>query len=226
MSTYMEVYIMIKGLLFDVDGTLVLSNDAHAHAWEEAFAEFGYEVPFGEVRKLMGMGGDKLIVSLFPALRSDMGDGKLIAARRKEIFLTKYAPYLQPAPGARQLVEAAQSAGLKTIVASSATSAELSALLKAAEVDDLLKQATTSDDAENSKPDPDIVQVALQKIGLSAGEVGMIGDTPYDISAAKKAGVACVTVKCGGSSESDLSGSHGIYKDPADLLAHKADFGM
>jgi len=159
-------------------------------------------------------------------LKNTEGDGKLVADRRKEIFLEKYAPGLQPTPGARQLVEAAQSAGLKTMVASSATNEELATLLKAAKVDDLLTQATTSDDAEHSKPDPDIIQVALQKIGLAAEEVGMVGDTPFDISAASKAGVACVAVQCGGFSEGELAGSYGIYKDPADLLAHKSDFGM
>ena len=217
---------MIKGILFDIDGTLVLSNDAHAHAWEEAFAEYGYEVPFDIIRKHMGMGGDKLIPTLFPKLNDSEGDGKLIAERRKEIFMDKYAGSLKPAPGARKLVEAVQSAGLKTMVASSASEKELQVLLKAAQVEDLLTQATTSDDAQNSKPDPDIVEVALRKIGLTPEEVGMVGDTPFDIKAAAKAGVPCVAVTCGGWSDDELTGSVGVYKDPEDLLSHRADFGI
>jgi HAD superfamily hydrolase (TIGR01509 family) len=216
---------MIKGVLFDVDGTLVLSNDAHARAWEEAFAESGYEIQYDKIRRLIGMGGDKLIATLCPGLSDTEGDGKKIKGRRKEIFLDKYASQLQAAPGTRQLIEAVRSAGLKMMVASSATSDELGILLQAAGVDDLLTDATTSDDAENSKPDPDIVQVALRKIGLASAEVVMLGDTPFDIEAAAKAGVKCVALRCGGWEDSELHDAWAIFDDPADVLAHRTDFG-
>jgi HAD superfamily hydrolase (TIGR01509 family) len=210
---------MLKGVLLDIDGTLVLSNDAHAHAWVEAFSQFGYTVEFDEVRRLIGMGADKLIASVQPGLTDTEGTGKKIKEARSKIFLEKYAPHLQPAPGSRDLIEALQANGLKTIAASSSKSDELSALLKAARVDDLLTQATTSDDVDNSKPDPDIVQVALDKIGVRPDEAIMIGDTPYDIEAAARAGVRCIAVRCGGWEDEELAGAAAIYADPADIAA-------
>ncbi len=212
--------IMIKGILLDVDGTLVASNGAHAHAWVDAFAQYGYEVPFEEVRRLIGMGGDKLISSIRPDLDEEEGDGRLVKEARTKIFLDKYAPELQPTHGARGLVLELQKRGLRTIVASSSKQDELEVLLKAAGVDELLTEATTSDDAESSKPDPDILQVAMDKIGLDIDEVLMIGDTPYDIDAAIEAGVHCVAVRSGGWDDADLDGATAIFNDPADLQAH------
>lgn len=217
---------MIKGILFDIDGTLVLSNDQHAKAWEDAFNAHGYDVPYEDIRRLIGMGGDKLITTLRPELTDSEGDGKKIKELRTKIFQEKYAASLKPAPGARELLQAVKELGLKMVAASSAKADELGTLLKAAKVDDLLTEATTSDDAENSKPDPDIVLTALDKIGLDAGEVGMVGDTPYDIEAARKAGVLMVALRCGGWSDKDLAGAVAIYDNPADLLAHRADFGL
>jgi HAD superfamily hydrolase (TIGR01509 family) len=213
---------MIKGILLDIDGTLVLSNDAHAHAWKDSFERYGYKVDFDDIRRLIGMGGDKLIAALQPQLTDKNGDGKNIAQYRQEIFLKTYVPSLKPTEGSREFVEALQANGLKTMVASSAKDDELSALLKAANLQDLLTEATTSDDAENSKPEPDIVQVALKKIGLSANEVVMIGDTPYDIEAAGKAGVKCIALRCGGWADDELSEAVAIYDDPADMNKHLA----
>lgn len=210
---------MIKGVLLDVDGTLVLSNDAHAQSWVEAFAHFGYEVTFAKVRSLIGMGGDKLIPTLVSQLSSETGVGKEISEVRSQLFLQEYASKLKPAPGSRDLVQKMLRGGLKLMVASSAKEKELDKLLKAAGVDDLLREATTSDDADNSKPDPDIVHAALTKIGLPPEQVIMIGDTPYDIEAAGKAGVRVVAVRCGGWSDKDLEGAVAIYDDPADIMA-------
>lgn len=211
---------MIRGILLDIDGTLVLSNDAHAHSWVDAFAKSGFTVSFEDVRPLIGMGGDKLIAALQPGLTDSQGMGKQIKEARSRIFLKKYAPQLKPAPGSRQLLQALLARDLKVIAASSSKQDELDVLLKAAEVDDLLTEATTSDDADNSKPDPDIVELALDRLGLSADESLMLGDTPYDIEAAKKTGVKCIAVRCGGWPDSKLQGALAIYDDPADVLIH------
>jgi len=217
---------MVQGILFDIDGTLVLSNDAHAHSWVEAFAAFGFPVQFDDVRKRIGMGADKLIDALYPEMNDEEGIGNDIKTRRQEIFLEKYVPELQPTAGARALMQAAKDAGLQLIAASSASQKELDALLEAARVDDLLTEATTSDDAEKSKPDPDIVAVALERLGLPAADVIMIGDTPYDVEAAARAGVQCIAVRTGGWSDNDLAGAAAIYNDPADILAHRSDAGF
>ena len=213
----------LRGVILDVDGTLVLSNDAHAQAWVDAFAAFGYDVPFERVRPLIGMGGDQVIPKVMPGLTKDEGDGKAISERRKELIINKYGPKLQPANGARQLVQHMKDAGLRLIVASSATTQELEVLLKVAQVDDLLKEITTSSDAEASKPAPDIVEAALSKLKMQPEQVLMIGDTPYDIKSAAAAGVGVIAVRCGDFDDAQLAGAKAIYDDPADLLAHYAD---
>lgn len=210
----------MKGVLLDVDGTLVLSNDAHAKAWVEAFDKFGYTIKFTQVRQLIGMGGDQLMPKLVPELDSESGTGKQISDFRSQLFLNKYAPDLKPALGSRELVMRLQSDGLKLIIASSATETELASLLKAAKVDDLLKEATTSSDAEQSKPEPDIIHAALKKLGLPPKETVMIGDTPYDLEAAAQAGVELIGVRCGGWTDPELAGAAAIYNDPADILAN------
>lgn len=208
----------MHGVLLDIDGTLVLSNDAHAQSWVDAFRHFNYAVSFETVRPLIGMGGDKLMPTVAPGLQADSDIGKQISNYRNRLFMDHYAPKLEPAPGSRDLVLKILEKGIKPVVASSANNAQLDVLLKAAQVDDLLKTTATSDDADNSKPDPDIVHVALKKLGIPAEHTVMIGDTPYDIEAAARAGVGLIAVRCGGWKDSDLSSAMAIYDDPADLL--------
>ena len=212
----------IQGVLLDIDGTLVLSNDAHAQAWVEAFAEYGYEIKFEDVRPLIGMGGDQLIPRTVPELSAKEGVGKKAADRRKELIIEKFSAKLVPAPGSRELVQRLKQEGFKLVVASSASSEELSSLLKAAEVEDLLSEEpkTTSSDTEASKPVPDLVQAALSKGQLQPEQAIMLGDTPYDIQAASKAGVGVIAFRCGDFDDSQLADAVAIYDDPADLLEH------
>lgn len=209
------------GALLDIDGTLVVSNDAHAQAWVEVFKEFGYEVEFERVRPLIGMGGDRIIPMFVPGISDKEGKGKQIADRRKELIINKYAADLLPTPGTRDLILQMQQR-LKLLVASSASSEELAVLLKAAGVANLFDRdaATTSSDAQASKPEPDLLEVALKRLGVPADRVVMLGDTPYDIEAAKKVGVGTIALRCGGFSDEELKDAIAIYDDPADLLAH------
>ena len=209
----------MRAVLFDVDGTLVLSNDAHARAWVEAFAAYGHEIDYAQVRSMIGMGGDKIIPKLCPGLTDERGEGKQIAAARKAIFLERFAPHLRPAPGARELLLHLRSQGLKLVVASSAQRDELSELLRAAAAQDLFDDAATSSDSEHSKPDPDVVRAALKRSGAQAPEAFMVGDTPYDVSAARKAGLRIIAVRCGGWDDTELRGAEAVYEDPAQLLA-------
>lgn len=210
----------LEGVILDIDGTLVLSNDVHANSWVEAFAAYGLEVPFEKVRPLIGMGGDQLIPKVAPELNSEEGTGKAIAKRRKELILNKLKAQITPANGSRDLILKMQKSGLHLVVASSASSQELDILLKIAQVDDLLSEVTTSDDAEASKPAPDIVQAALKKGQMTPDKVVMLGDSPYDIESAGKAGVGVIGLRCGGFSDQQLSGALAIYNDPEDLLQH------
>jgi HAD superfamily hydrolase (TIGR01509 family) len=212
----------VKGILLDVDGTLVISNDAHAQAWVESFTEFGYEVAYESVRPLIGMGGDQVIPRMVSELSGKEGIGKQIADRRKDLIMTKFGATLSPTPGSREFVLKLKQEGFKLVVASSATGEELSVLLKAAQVDDLLEQepATTSSDTESSKPAPDLVEAALQKGHLQPQQAIMFGDTPYDIEAANKANVQVIAFRTGGFDDSQLTGALEIYDSPADFLAH------
>ncbi len=209
----------VKGVLFDVDGTLVNSNDAHAHAWVKAFAECGVPVEFARVRRCIGMGGDKLMPEV-SGIAEDSPQGSRIARRRGEIFKTEYLPRLEPFPDAGPLVAAVKARGLTAVAASSASKDDLQSLLEVAGAAALMDAATSSDDAEESKPEPDIVIAALQRAGVSAAEAVMIGDTPYDIEAATKAGVSVIAFRCGGWNDAELQGAWKIYDGPWDLLSH------
>lgn len=207
----------IQGVLFDVDGTLIDSNDAHAYAWVEALAEQGHQVPFEQVRRLIGMGGDKLLPTV-TGLEKDSPQGKQISERRGQIFRRSYLPTLRPFPGTRQLLQRLREAGYKLAIATSAQPSELEDLLKVAKITEFFQEESSSGDTSQSKPDPDIIQIALKKTGLEPAAALMIGDTPYDIEAAEKAGVKVLAFRCGGWQDSDLSGAIAIYTDPSDLL--------
>ena len=153
-------------------------------------------------------------------IEEDTPEGERISKRRSEIFKERYLPKLKAFPGTRELLKRMRDEGLKLVVASSAKEDELNPLLEISGAADLIEKKTSSDDAENSKPDPDIVKAALDSSGLAPDEVVMIGDTPYDIEAASRAGIKAVAFRSGGWKDRDLSGAIAIYDDAADLLAH------
>jgi len=208
---------VLRGVIFDIDGTLVDSNEAHARSWVDTLHEAGYDVPFDVIWPMIGMGGDKLLPSA-TGIESDSRLGKDLSKRRWEIFQRDYLPRLKPMPGARELVARVRQDDLAIIVASSAGGNELGALMEAADVADLMEETTSASDAEDSKPDPDIVQAAVRKSGLEPDELIMLGDTPYDVQAAIGANVKLVGLLCGGWTMLELSGATAIYDDPADLL--------
>ena len=207
-----------RGVILDIDGTLVNSNDAHARAWVSALAESGLYVSFNTVRQLIGMGGDKLLPAV-ANIEEETDLGRHISKRRGEIFRAEHLPNLHAFPKTRELLSRLREAGMKLAVASSAKRDELDALLDLTRAKDLVEDVTSSSDAENSKPDPDIVRAALQGLGFEASRVLMLGDTPYDIAAASGAGISTIAVRCGGHNDRDLSGAIAIYDDPAQLLA-------
>jgi phosphoglycolate phosphatase-like HAD superfamily hydrolase len=207
------------GLLVDIDGTLVDSNDAHALAWVDAFASHGRNVPFERVRPLIGMGGDKLLAEV-ASLSESSAEGSAISDARKRIFKSEYMARLKPTRGGKRFTQWLIDAPFTVVIATSARKDEVRDLLSVCGGEAFLDSATTSDDADHSKPDPDIVVAALHKAQVPADRVLMIGDTPYDIEAATRAGVGTVAFRCGGWSDEDLRGALAIYDDPADLLDH------
>lgn len=212
----------LKAVILDVDGTLIDSNDAHAQAWVDAGKEFGYDIPFDRVRWLIGMGGDHVLPKL-TGLEEESKQGQHILDCRGEIFRQRYLSSLAPFPQVRELLERIEADGYRMVVASSASKDDLHALLEQAGVADLLEKTTSADDAERSKPAPDIVEAALARAACAPDEALMIGDTPYDVKAATHAGVQTLAVRCGGWSDEDLHGAIQIFDAPAELYLRYTD---
>ena len=207
----------IETVLFDVDGTLIDSNVAHTRAWARALHEHGVAIREDEVRRLIGMGADKLIPA---AAKVDerSAPGQELVHRKKTIF-DALLPSLGPTLGARTLLEYMRSQSIDIAIATSADDRELTALLKRAGVDDLIPMRSSRDDAPASKPDPDIVHAALRRARARPELTLLIGDTPYDIEAARRAGVDAIALRCGGYwSDESLRGAAEIFDDPAALL--------
>jgi len=211
-----------KAVLFDVDGTLVDSNDAHADAWAKAFTKHGVQVDWIKVRRCIGMGGDKLMPEV-SGLDEASPQGSKIAEDRGEIFRHDFLPHIKSLRDARELVAAVKARGYTAVAASSARKDELTPLLKIAGAEWLMDAATSSDDAEESKPAPDIVVAALQRAKAAPEEAVMIGDTPYDVAAATLAGVKIIGFRSGGWGDADLAGAIAIYDGPWDLLERIED---
>ena len=206
----------IKAVLFDLDGTLVLSNDAHARAWTKAFNDFGVRVTFEQMRPFIGMGGQKIIERVAPTLSLAKRDA--LKSVRKHTFLDKYFAGVRPAPGASDLLRFLRERELRLALATSAEQDELEALLRAGDLEGRFDAIASGSDAPDGKPDPDIVQAALQRVNAGPGEALMVGDAPYDVEAARRANIRCVALRCGGWPDKALGGAIAIYDDPADML--------
>lgn len=213
---------MVKAVIFDIDGTLIDSVDFHAAAWVEAFAHFGHKVPFRDVRKQIGMGGDKLMPTF---LGADIAEtiGEALEEFRGKLFKKVYLDRLRPFSAVRALFQRLQDDGIAVALASSAKADELARYKRIAEIEDLLDGETSSDDAAESKPEPDIFMAAFAQLeNIRKQDVVVIGDSPFDALAAGKAKMACVGVLCGGFSSRSLkaAGCKAIYQSPSDLYVH------
>lgn len=206
----------IRAVILDMDGTLIDSNAAHVRAWVEALREHGLDVSDEDIRPFVGMGGDNLLPAAV-GIDKETPEGKIISERRGEIYKSML-PGIRPFPGVRPLLERMKKDDLRLIVASSSPPDEVKQGLEIAGVADLMEDTTSAGDVESSKPDPDVVQAALDSLKIPAEEVVMLGDTPYDIQAAGKVGVGVVAFRCGGFKDEDLRGAVAVYDGPADLL--------
>lgn len=213
---------MIKAIIFDVDGTLIDSVDLHARAWQEALAHFGKQNPYEKVRYQIGKGGDQLM-PVFLSEKEIEEFGKELEKYRGDLFKNEYMSRVKAFPAVRELFERIERDGKHIALASSATGDELKVYKKIANITDLVEEETSKDDADKSKPHPDIFEAALARLGDPPLEQTIVvGDTPYDAQAAGKAGLRTIGFLSGGFPEEDLraAGCFIIYKDPADLLAH------
>jgi HAD superfamily hydrolase (TIGR01509 family) len=212
---------MLKAVIFDVDGTLIDSNDLHAEAWQRAFHHFGYDLPYESLRRQIGKGSDQY-VPYFLSPEDNARFGKALAEYKAELFKREYASRLRPFPGVRELFERILSEGLRIALATSAKGDELELYKRLLDIDDLVEEETSKDDVRQSKPAPDVFAAALSKLGMAAAEAIAVGDTPYDAQACRKIGLSIIGMLCGGFSEQELrqAGCCAICRDPADLLEH------
>ena len=210
---------MIRAAIFDLDGTLVDSNDLHAEAWQEAFRHFGKEIPLRELRRQIGKGGDQYLpVFLSPAEMQAFGEE--LNTFRGDLFKKKYLKRVQAFPKVRELFEQVCAGGKRIALASSGNADEIVHYVELAHIGDLIDARTTKTEVRHSKPEPDVFLATLRQLQLSAEEAIVIGDTPFDVQAAKKSRMRTIALLCGGFSEDELraSGAVAIYRDAADLL--------
>jgi HAD superfamily hydrolase (TIGR01509 family) len=211
-----------RAVLLDMDGTLLDSNEAHVKAWVEALREHGREVSEKDIWPWVGMGGDNLLPAAVK-ISKESPEGKEIAETRGKIFKSRYLETLKPFPAVRPLLERMRQDGLRLAIATSSPEDEVKKAVEIIGAKDLLEDVTSAGDAAKSKPDPDVVQAALDRLKLTAGDVVMLGDTPYDIQAAGKVGIGVIAFRCGGFKDEDLKGALAIYDGAADLLARYED---
>ena len=213
---------MIKAVIFDIDGTLVDSVDLHAQAWKEAFKEFGKDIPYEQVRHQIGKGGDQLMPVFFS--REELEEfGEEMEEYRGKIFKRDYLPRVRAFPRVRELFQRIIADGKRIALASSAKDEELRVYKKIANIEDLVEKETSADDAEKSKPHPDIFKAALEELNdVEPSQTIVVGDTPYDAEAAGKIRLRTIGVLCGGFPEEEMraAGCIAIYQDPSDLLDH------
>jgi len=203
-------------VLFDVDGTLVDSNYLHIHAWCRAFRDVGIAVESWRVHRCIGMDGTRLLELLTQDAEQD------VQQRAKDLHLqyfTESAPLLKRLPGARELLERIHALGLQIVLATSAGEGELSLLRKVLDSDDVVSAVTSSKDVDVAKPEPGIIQVALERAGVDAGHAVYVGDAVWDIVACKNAGVPSIGVLSGGVSREELgnAGAERVFDNTREL---------
>ncbi|OZV78829.1 HAD family hydrolase [Micromonospora echinospora] len=211
------------GVLFDVDGTLVDTTYLHTVAWWEALRQFDHAVPMALIHRSIGMGSDRLLDHLLGPERDRASDDRLRDAH-DSLFL-EYADRLTPLPHAADLLRACADRGLRVVLATSAAEHEVRALRAALDADDAVDTVTSSADAQQGKPAPDILVAALEQSGLAAERVVFVGDSVWDVAAAGRLGIPCIGLTCGGTGRAELAGAGAVevYDDPGALLAHLAD---
>lgn len=208
----------IKAVLFDIDGTLVDTNDFHVLAWDEALRDAGHVFEHQALHDQIGKGADTFLPTLLPDL--DLAARERLADAHGRIFKAKYLSRARPFRGARDLLARVRESGQRVVLASSASGAELDHYLDLLDARGLVSATTSADDVQTSKPAPDIFATALHKVApLIPAQAIVVGDTPYDIEAAAKAGMAAVGVRSGKFSDAALRGAVALYDDVAALLA-------
>lgn len=206
---------MPTAAILDIDGTLVDTNYQHAIAWYHAFRQHEIILPIWKIHRAIGMGGDQFVPHLIgEEQEQELGDD--IRAAEKPLYLTMIEQ-VEPFDGARDFIVDLKEHGHQVILASSAKANELETYLDLLDVRDVVDDWTSSADVEATKPEPDLVNAAIEKAGTE--DAVMVGDTPWDIEASKKAGIPCIAVMTGGFGGDELreAGAQGVYDSIVEL---------
>ncbi|MCM3521042.1 MULTISPECIES: HAD family hydrolase [unclassified Curtobacterium] len=205
-------------VLFDIDGTLADSNYAHVDAWWRAFRAAGESVDAWRIHRAIGMDSRRLLEELLPDASDEVRD---TAKQFHTAYYSEHMPQLRLLPGARELLEAVADAGHAVVLATSAPESELSVLRELLDASAWVTAETSSEDVEQAKPDPGIIQVALDKVGVAADRAVMVGDAMWDVESSGKVGLPCVGVMTGGIGGDELrgAGAAAVYDDAAAVLA-------
>ncbi len=206
----------IRGFIFDIDGTLIDSNDAHAECLRKAFRHEGFAIEFDTIRKLIGMGFDHIMPKL-TGLSAESEEGKTVS-RLKDTYFQEVFPSIPVFPDAKKLVKTLYENDYKIGIATSASRNDLKKFTQKIGIEPYLDEKMSADDADASKPCPDIIEAALDKMGLKPEEAVMVGDTPYDIKAAARAQVKTIAFRTGEWPEEELKGAVAVVNGPAELL--------
>jgi phosphoglycolate phosphatase-like HAD superfamily hydrolase len=209
----------LKGLIFDIDGTLVDSNDIHTRCWLEAFEHFGQSFPYDVMRNQIGKGGDLLVPDLLQA-REMRTFGEKLKKYRTELFKKKYMAEVKPFPRIRQLFEELRRRDIRLALGSSANADEVEYYTRLLSVGDLLEGSTSKHDAKHSKPSPEIFEAALERVGTDAALTMTVGDTPYDILASHRVALPITAVLCGGFARELLEKAEFVFSDVQELVNH------
>ena len=207
----------LQAILFDVDGTLVDSNDHHARCWIEAFAHYGKRFEYDVVRHQIGKGGDLLVPDLLNA-KEVRRFGEEVKKYRSELFREKYLPDVRPFPFVRELFQTLEKRGVKTALASSSDPEEVEYYTRLLGVESLIEGSTSKKDAKFSKPSPEIFDAALERAGSDPRWTLVAGDTPYDILAAHRSALPIVAVLSGGFERELLAKAEFIFDDAGAIL--------
>jgi len=211
----------VLAFIFDVDGTLVDSNELHVDSWDRAFRRFGKKFDRERLRTQIGKGSDQYLPA-FLTPEEIKRFGKDLDEYRSELFRREYLPKVRPFPKVRELFQCIHDDNRRIMLASSGKKADTKYYIDLLNIGDLIDGYVSGDDADSSKPAPDIFAASLKKLAsISPADAVTFGDTKFDIEAAKKAGLKTIAFLCGGTPESVLreTGAIAMYCDPADFLA-------
>jgi len=202
-----------RGVIFDIDGTLVDTNYLHAIAWRRAFVDCGEDVATARIHRMIGAGSEVLLRELLGDVRTDVKKGW-------RGHFDELKPEIRPFADAASLLRAVKERGATVVLASSSEQEDVDALLAAIDADDAIAEVTSAGDVSNAKPSPEVFQMAMDKAGLDPASTVAVGDTVWDVEAAARAGLRCVCVLSGGigQAELDAAGALAVYPDVSTLL--------